>query len=120
MKRFTERELDYLLSERRLGRLATIQPDGQPHVVPVGWSYDPATETIVVSGRNFGATRKFRNAKLNPKVSLVVDDVLPPWRPRCVLIQGEADAVDAAASPTGQAFLRIRPTNIISFGHLDE
>jgi hypothetical protein len=36
---FSEAELSYL-AERRLGRLSTIGPDGQPRVVPLGWSYD--------------------------------------------------------------------------------
>ena len=34
MSVFTEAERDYL-SGARLGRLATVGPDGQPHVVPV-------------------------------------------------------------------------------------
>ena len=33
---FSEVELGYLLGERRLGRLATADAAGTPHVVPVG------------------------------------------------------------------------------------
>src|SRR6266508_3880568 len=39
-------ELEYLEGERRLGRLATVDGTGQPHVVPVGWSYNPELGTI--------------------------------------------------------------------------
>src|SRR5215467_12433675 len=49
---FTPEEIEYLSGERRLGRLATVQPDGLPHVVPVGWSYNPDLGTIDISGRN--------------------------------------------------------------------
>lgn len=112
--RFSDRELEYLLGERRLGRLATADADGRPHVVPVGWSYNAELGTIDVSGRDFAATKKFRNARANPHVAFVVDDVLPPWRPRCVTVQGTAKTVDASGD--GQAMIRIHPSTIISWG----
>lgn len=70
--------------ERRLGRLASIDPHGRPHVVPLGWSYNQALDTIDIGGRDFAKTRKFRIARDNPKVTLVIDDVLPPcWSAAC-------------------------------------
>jgi nitroimidazol reductase NimA-like FMN-containing flavoprotein (pyridoxamine 5'-phosphate oxidase superfamily) len=39
MSAFSDAELAYL-KEAKLGRLATVDGKGQPHVVPVGW--DPA------------------------------------------------------------------------------
>jgi pyridoxamine 5'-phosphate oxidase family protein len=59
MSAFSPAELAYL-SEPRLGRLATIDADGVPHVVPLGWTYNPALETIDIGGRDFARTRKFR------------------------------------------------------------
>jgi pyridoxamine 5'-phosphate oxidase family protein len=108
-------ELHYLLGERRLGRLATADADGQPHVVPVGWSYNPELGSIDVSGRNFAATRKYRNVRRNPRAAFVVDDVLPPFRPRCVMIQGSAQAIDATQTG-GEAMIRILPTKVLSWG----
>ena len=40
MSAFTPAEIAYLQSQR-LGRLATIGLDGQPHVVPVAFRYNP-------------------------------------------------------------------------------
>lgn len=118
MTAFSPSELAYL-SERRLGRLATIGADGVPHVVPLGWSYNPALGTIDVTGRNLASTMKFRNAAANCKVALVVDDVLPPWRPRAVMVRGEAEALteaaDAGGGPLG-AIIRIHPTHVTSWG----
>jgi hypothetical protein len=37
---FTKGELEYLLGERRLARIATVGVEGTPHVVPTGWSYN--------------------------------------------------------------------------------
>jgi PPOX class F420-dependent enzyme/OxyR family protein len=112
--RFSARELEYLLGERRLGRLATADADGRPHVVPVGWSYNSDLGTIDVTGHSFAATRKFRNARTNPNAAFVVDDVLPPWRPRCVTVQGAAETIDAVGDR--QAMIRIHPRAIVSWG----
>jgi len=111
MSAFTDSELAYLRGERHLARLATVGADGLPHVVPVGWSYNDETDTIDVTGNDFAATRKFRNAQTNPKVAIVIDDVLPPWQPRSVMVQGHADTID---EPT--AMIRIVPTKVVSWG----
>jgi PPOX class probable F420-dependent enzyme len=40
------------LAERHLATLTTLRPDGSPHVVPVGVTFDPATRTarVITSG----------------------------------------------------------------------
>ena len=40
------------LTERHLATLTTLRPDGSPHVVPVGVTYDPQTRTarVITSG----------------------------------------------------------------------
>jgi pyridoxamine 5'-phosphate oxidase family protein len=118
MSVFSQQELDYLAG-RRLGRLATIGSDGLPHVVPLGWSYNPALDTIDVGGRDFARTKKFRNVKANPKVALVIDDVLPPWRPRSVMVRGEAEALEDATGADGERLgpiIRIHPSQVLSWG----
>ncbi len=100
-------ELAYLRAGQRLGRLTTIDPTGQPHVVPLGWRYNPVLDTIDLSGHDFARTRKFRNVQANPKVAFVVDDVLPPFRPRGILIQGSAQALDAETADGSEALIRI-------------
>lgn len=116
---FSTEELDYLLAERRLGRLATADVSKQLHVVPVGWRYNLELGTIDVSGRNFAATKKFRNVRENPQAAFVVDDVLPPWRPRSVMVQGHAQAIEVSAdsgAAGGKALIRITPDKIVSWG----
>lgn len=108
---FTDAELDYLRSERRLARVATVGPDGTPHVTPVGWAYNADAGVIEVSGHNFAATKKFRDVARTARAALVVDDVLPPWQPRGIEVRGTAEAV---AQPT--PMIRIRPTRIVSWG----
>jgi F420H(2)-dependent biliverdin reductase len=45
-------DLRAFLTERHLATLTTLRPDGTPHVVPVGFTYDPATCTarVITSG----------------------------------------------------------------------
>lgn len=108
---FTEAQLAYLQGERRLGRLATVGPDGMPHVAPVGWSLDPTAGVVEIGGIDFASTKKFRDAARTGVAALVVDDVLPPWRPRGVEIRGRAEAI---AEP--RPLIRIHPTRIVSWG----
>ncbi|MDQ3692338.1 MAG: PPOX class F420-dependent oxidoreductase [Chloroflexota bacterium] len=111
MSNFTENELSYLLGERRLARLATVGPDGMPHLTVVGWSHNAELDTIDVGGRDFAATKKFRDVRRTGVAAIVIDDVLPPWQPRGVEVRGRAEAL-ADPSP----LIRIHPTRIVSWG----
>jgi pyridoxamine 5'-phosphate oxidase family protein len=111
---FSDTELEFLRTAKLLGRLATVGPDGMPHVAPVGWSLGPDEETVQIGGRDFAATKKFRDVARRGKAAIVIDEVLPPWRPRAIEIRGNAEAV---ASP--EPHIVIHPTRVISWG-LDE
>src|SRR5579885_2264192 len=113
MSHFTENELKHLRGEgdRRLGRIATVGADGMPHVAPVGFSYNPTEDSIDVGGRDFARTKKFRDVQRSGRAAIVVDDVLPPWRPRGVEVRGRADAI---AGP--EPLIRIHPERIVSWG----
>ncbi len=112
MNALSEAERAYL-GERRLGRLATVGRDGTPHVTPVGWQYDADTDTIVVSGRNFAASKKFRDVARSERAAIVVDDLAStdPWRPRGIEVRGRAEAI---AEP--DPLIRIHLDRVISWG----
>lgn len=119
MSAFSAAELAYLSAGNKLGRLATVDSNGAPHVVPVGWNHNPETGTIDIGGRDFARTRKFRNVVANPNVCFLVDDVAPPWRPRSVQVRGHGAALDTATWPDGtprEAIIRITPTTVVSCG----
>lgn len=52
-------EVEAFMSERHLATLTTLRPDGTPHVVPVGFTWDP--ETGLVRIITFAPSRKVRN-----------------------------------------------------------
>ena len=118
MATFSDAELDYLTGERRLGRLATVDADGLPHVVPVGmWRYNAQLGTIDITGANFAASRKFRNVQDNPRAAFVVDDMasIQPWRPRFIMVRGRAEAIEQ--TPDGaRPLIRLFADKIVSLG----
>ncbi len=110
MDPFTKEELEYL-SERRLGRLATIGADGTPHIAPVGWNLNMKDGVIEVGGIRLDKTKKFRDIRHSPRAAIVIDDVLPPWRPRGIEVRGQAEAV---MQP--EPLIRLYPERIVSWG----
>jgi pyridoxamine 5'-phosphate oxidase family protein len=121
MSVFTPVEIKYLQSQR-LGRIATVGPDGQPHVVPVGFRYNAELDTIDIGGHDFAKRKKFRDVQRNPRVAFVVDDVASfnPWRVRGIEIRGEAEILKTGGQNVIPGFdaemFRIRPTRVISWG----
>lgn len=121
MSVFTGEEITYL-NGQRLGRLATVGRGGEPHVVPVGFDYDPDADAVRVGGHDLAETKKFRDAERNPNVAFVVDDLasIDPWRPRGIEIRGRAetfrDGGDRVGAGSGPAWIRIEPERIASWG----
>ncbi|MGZ3636354.1 MAG: PPOX class F420-dependent oxidoreductase [Ktedonobacterales bacterium] len=119
MSKFTAQEIEYLGSQR-LGRLATLSALGEPHVVPVGFRYNAELDTIDIGGHNIGKSKKFRDVARDGRVAFVVDDVLPPWKPRGVEVRGLAEVLAEGGKLIMQDFddelIRITPRRIISWG----
>lgn len=121
MSAFTRAEIDYLQGQR-LGRLATVGPDGRPHVVPVGFRYNAELETIDIGGHDFSKKKKFRDVLHSPAVALVVDDIasVDPWRVRGIEIRGDAEIVHAGGPEMmagfDDAMFRITPRRVHSWG----
>ncbi|MGZ4632238.1 MAG: PPOX class F420-dependent oxidoreductase [Actinomycetes bacterium] len=109
------------LASQRLGRLATVDPHGQPQNNPVGSFVEDELGVIDIGGRAMGRTKKFRNVQSQPLVSLVVDDLasVRPWRVRGVEIRGRAEALTDWQPPFpyySREAIRIHPSKIISWG----
>jgi pyridoxamine 5'-phosphate oxidase family protein len=121
MSVFSAAEISYLQSQR-LARIATAGPDGQPHVVPLSFRYNPETDTIDVGGHDFARRKKYRDVQSNPRVAIVIDDLasVDPWRPRMIEVRGEAQILPSGGELIGSGFdpdmFRIRPKRIISIG----
>ena len=121
MSVFTPEEVNYLQSQR-LARIATVGPNGKPHVVPVGFRYNPDTDTIDIGGHNFAQRKKWRDVQHNPHVAVVIDDIVSvrPWTVRGIEIRGEAEILmtggEAVIGGFDREMFRITPKRIVSWG----
>jgi pyridoxamine 5'-phosphate oxidase family protein len=97
---FSNAELEFLRSQR-LARVATVGPNGWPHVMPVIFALDD-------EGRfEFDADGvKLRNLTAEPRVALVVDASGPK---RGVAVQGRASVI-------GHERARLEPERKFSWG----
>ena len=66
-------EASTFLSEYHLATLTTLRPDGSPHVVPVGFGYDPADGIARII--TFPQSRKVANLLATPGSRAVVCQV---------------------------------------------
>jgi pyridoxamine 5'-phosphate oxidase family protein len=119
MSVFTDNELDYMAGQR-LGRIATVGSDGQPHVVPTSFRYNRDHDAIDVGGLRMGQTKKVRDVRRTGRAAIVIDDVLPPWQPRMIEVRGTAEVLPSGGKAFGDRFddtiVRIHPGRIISIG----
>jgi pyridoxamine 5'-phosphate oxidase family protein len=123
MSVFTQAEVAYL-RDQTLGRIATVGPDGQPHVTPVIFHYNADEDSIDVGGIFFGGTKKWRDAQRNPRVTILVDDVIPhPRQARAIEVRGMAELHDSGGEKSNPRFpnfdphfFRIRPRRIVAWG----
>jgi pyridoxamine 5'-phosphate oxidase family protein len=118
---FTESEMEYLRGQR-LARVATVGQDSAPHVVPVGFRFNPDADVIEVGGHGLSQSKKWRDLKANRNIALVVDDLVStqPWTPRGIEVRGEAELHDEGGEKFGPgwdgAWLTIRPRRVVSWG----
>lgn len=90
--------------------------------MPVGFRYNPDTDTIDIGGHNFAQRKKWRDVKHNSRVAVVIDDVASanPWRVRGIENRGEAEMLMTGGETVVAGFdatmFRITPKRIVSWG----
>lgn len=115
MTKFTIGQIKYLKSQR-LGRLATLRPDGTLQNSPVGFTFDEKTGTFEIGGFNMGGSQKYKNVVANGQMAFVVDDLetVEPWKPRMIEVRGTAEPIPN--DDPRRSTIRIHPNRVVSFG----
>lgn len=75
----------FLLDTARTAELATVRPDGRPHVAPVWFDLDGDNLIFSTGERSV----KGRNLIADPRLSICVDDDQPPFA--YVIVEGKAE-----------------------------
>jgi PPOX class probable F420-dependent enzyme len=84
-----------------IGRLATVRPDGSPHLVPVCFAVDGDSIVTVIDSKPKSTRRLARlaNVRADPRVSLLVDHYGDDWSEIWwVRVDGAADVVEDGAA----------------------
>ena len=83
----------FLTTGTRTGKLATVRADGSPHVVPIWFVLDDDDSLVFTVD---AASIKAKALRRDPRVSVCVDDELPPFA--FVLVEGAAILLDDEAA----------------------
>jgi PPOX class probable F420-dependent enzyme len=135
----SEQERDAFLSEPHKAALATIDKDGFPHVVAMGYRYKDG----IIYMTSYGKAQKVLNVRRNPKVGVMVEVGNLYSEYRGVMIRGNCEVIEdpqvvretmgivgrsetarAASIPSGAAssapkrvVLKITPEKIATWDH---
>ncbi len=95
----SESAVRQFLTFARLGHLATVDPTGAPHNVPVCFWFDGTHFYFAIDEKpkraRGMALRRMRNIAANPRVALVIDHYEEHWKNLgYVLVHGRASVVD--------------------------
>ena len=81
----TPERIQEYLKEPHIADLATVRPDGSPHVAPVWFEYDGKTVKVIAEK----SAVKVRNIQHEPRVSISIATDASPYE--YVLVNGTAD-----------------------------
>ncbi len=101
------------LADARVGRLATADAEGRPHVIPVCFAYDGQHIFIVLDQKpksvDLTRLRRVRNILSNPQASLVVDHYEEDWHAlRYVLVSCRAELLTGEEEEAAHAITLLR------------
>jgi PPOX class F420-dependent enzyme/OxyR family protein len=123
MSVFSLAEIAYFESQR-LGRLATVNAAGEPHVVPVNYHYNAELDTIDIAGWGMSRSKKLHDVAASGRAAFVVDDAAGPGHPRGIEVRGRAEALATGGQvlrPNADPeMIRIFPTYVAAWGIVGE
>jgi len=135
--------VDGKLRSARVARLATRDPEGRPHVVPVCYAYDGRAVYTAVDQKPKRTSperlARVRNIRACPDVVLLLDQYDEDWdKLWYILVRGHGEILPTGEEqrqalqqlrakyeqylsldllPVDAPVIRIKPTEIVSWGH---
>lgn len=76
-----------------VARLATVRPDGGPHIVPITFAFDGDTIVTAIDQKPKTTTslQRLKNIKVHPVASVIIDHYEPDWS-RLWWVRGDGTA----------------------------
>lgn len=72
--RMTGAELRAFLDEQRIVQVATIGPNGRPHLMPLWYVVEDGADDPVLRGWTFAKSQKAKNLERDPHATISIDD----------------------------------------------
>ena len=135
-------EIDEFLNGVHLARVATVRPDGRPHVAPVWYLWDGDSFYFETGSQ----TVKANNLRANPNIAITVDVTTGGMRIKHVILEGAVEliedpkmvrrlterifsryvGIEGLQTPTIQEILeltsiivKLKPSKFVTYDHLD-
>jgi nitroimidazol reductase NimA-like FMN-containing flavoprotein (pyridoxamine 5'-phosphate oxidase superfamily) len=106
----SKEEIRELLVKEKTCWLATVTPEGRPHIIPINFGFFNGNVYIIfVSNKS----KSVRNIKNNQNVCFGINIGEKPGKIKCVLISGKAELIDEIDA-LKQAHLKILPKYLTS------
>lgn len=90
------------LERARVGRLATVDDEGRPHVVPICYALSEGARLVSAIDEKPKSTRELRrvrDVRSNPRVAVIVDRYVEDWtRLAWVQVRGRARVLEPSAT----------------------
>jgi PPOX class probable F420-dependent enzyme len=86
----SKEELNAFLARPLIARIATVRPNGSPQLVPMWFLYEDGV--TYMSTRTYAAKVKY--LKKNPRVAVVVDEMVAPMKNKVVTFEGTVEVLD--------------------------
>ena len=85
-----QQEIDQFLEGDHIARIATVRPDGRPHISPVWYLW--SEETLFFETEK--STVKARNLRENPNIAITVDVSEGGLRLKYVILEGKIEFIE--------------------------
>ena len=90
MPKMSKVEIDTFLALPSLARIATVRPDGRPHIAPM-WFWWDGSSIFMETGPDFVKTR---NLRANPRAAISVDITEGGLRFKGVILEGTVELLE--------------------------
>jgi coenzyme F420-0:L-glutamate ligase/coenzyme F420-1:gamma-L-glutamate ligase len=99
IEQLSERRIVEFVTAARVARMATAEPGGAPHAIPICYWFDGTNFYFAIDEKPKRATgaglKRMRNIASNPRVALIIDHYEEDWSQLAyVLVHGTARVVE--------------------------
>ena len=92
----SQEELKAFLARPIIARIATVRANGSPQLAPMWFLYEDGV--VYMSTRTYAA--KVKHIEKNPRVAVVIDEMVAPLKNKVVTIEGTAEIVTTGVKET--------------------